>query len=146
MNLKAVYPFSLIRHGIPFDYPTSLIQYEIDTPLHELANRVGKQKTMKAYSLCAETITGLERLYRATGNTSFRYKRSLQSARHKKDIPALSTESKIRKENVFKTDSLEEEERAERFGVNAPAALLLCWAMKEMEFHSRSWPPGSSPI
>jgi glycine/D-amino acid oxidase-like deaminating enzyme len=78
--------------------------------------------------MCADAITGLESLCRTTGNTLFTYKKSLQIARHKKDIPALSTESKLRNENGFDTAFLEEEELAERFGVNAPAGLLTALA------------------
>jgi glycine/D-amino acid oxidase-like deaminating enzyme len=39
---------------------TSLLQYEIDTPLSDLVNMVGYQAAVRAYKLCSEAIYKLE--------------------------------------------------------------------------------------
>ena len=35
---------------------TSLLQYEIDTPLYQLTEMIGKEKAERAYKLCSEAI------------------------------------------------------------------------------------------
>ena len=135
MKLSAGYPFSLVKNGLPFDYPkleknirtgvlvmgggisgaltahylihagidctlvdarsiglgstcasTSLLQYEIDTPLHRLIDLSGKKNAVTAYRLCAEAIRKLESLSIQTGMTDFNYIKSLYYAAYKKDI------------------------------------------------------------
>ncbi len=105
MNLKAGYPFSLIKNGLVANYPklekdvrtdvviigggisgalvahyltqknipcvivdarsiglgstsasTSLLQYEIDTPLYRLTELIGKDAASRSYWLCKEAI------------------------------------------------------------------------------------------
>src|SRR5688572_13127183 len=105
MNLHSGYPYSMIRHGLPYDYPrleenistevvimgggisgalaayylinagidcvlidrrtiglgstcssTSLLQYEIDTPLCKLAEKIGEPGAGTAYQLCGQAI------------------------------------------------------------------------------------------
>src|SRR5688572_26225036 len=41
---------------------TSLLQYELDTPLHQLAEMIGEKKAAKTYLLCKEAIDKLIRL------------------------------------------------------------------------------------
>ena len=41
---------------------TSLLQYEIDTPLFELVKKVGKKNAVRSYQLCIEAIDKLERI------------------------------------------------------------------------------------
>ena len=39
---------------------TSLLQYEIDTPLHQLKEKVGEEHAVKSYLLCRQAIYKLE--------------------------------------------------------------------------------------
>jgi glycine/D-amino acid oxidase-like deaminating enzyme len=173
MNLKAGYPFWLIRSGLPFDYSrletdihtdvlvlgggisgalsahyivkagidcvvvdartiglgstcasTSLLQYEIDTPLCKLISLVGKKNAVRAYHLCGEAITRLASLAKTVGLDNFHLKNSLYYAAYKKDVPYIKDEFDIRKKNGFKLRYLGDSEVADEFGFEAPGAIL----------------------
>lgn len=134
MKLIAGYPFSLIRYGLPFNYPlldadiatdvviigggisgalmayhllkenidcividgrtiglgstcasTSLLQYEIDTPLSELEKKIGKNSAVTAYKLCGDAIDKLGEISEKIGLNEFERKESLFYAEFKKD-------------------------------------------------------------
>src|ERR1700754_2367837 len=134
MNLKAGYPFWLIRNGLLFEYPqlekdirtdvlvmgggisgaltahyllragisctvvdartiglgstcasTSLLQYEIDKPLCELTEMVGKRNAFRAYQLCGQAIEKLASLAEQVGLDDFKMTKSLYYAANKKD-------------------------------------------------------------
>ena len=105
---------------------TSLIQYEIDTPLHRLKEMVGYHKAVRAYQLSREAINGLKEVCKQTGDASlFEPKCSLQYASYKKDVDSLQKEYSIRKKHGFKVDLLTESELARDYGFQAPAALLV---------------------
>ncbi len=173
MILKAGYPYSLVKNGLPFDYPklerdtrtdvlvmgggisgalaahylinegidcmvvdgrsiglgstcasTSLLQYEIDTPLHQLITMVGKENAVAAYRLCAGAITRLEALARQTGMKDFAFTRSLYYAAYKKDMPMLAKEFASRKHYGFEVQELGESAIQKEFGFKAPAGIL----------------------
>jgi glycine/D-amino acid oxidase-like deaminating enzyme len=173
MNLKAGYPFSLIKNGLFRDYPklekniktgvvimgggisgaltahfltqngvdcvvvdrrtiglgstcasTSLLQYEIDIPLHELAEKVGIKNAARSYHLCKEAIDKLVALAEKIGFTDIRKKKSLYYAAAKKDIVQLQKEFKIRKEQGFRVQYIDEAAIFEKTGIHAPAAIL----------------------
>lgn len=94
---------------------TSLLQYEIDVPLTELSEKIGKAQAQRAYGLCATAIGALEEICgkldgpapgkenkerRNTlpqkGNSLFQHKESLLLASYKKDVPQLEAEYKAR--------------------------------------------------
>src|SRR6185369_1720976 len=39
---------------------TSLLQYELDVPLHQLIERIGEAKAVRAYQLCGKAISKLQ--------------------------------------------------------------------------------------
>ena len=39
---------------------TSFLQYELDKPLYKLAEQIGYQSAVRAYSMCADAIDGLQ--------------------------------------------------------------------------------------
>src|ERR1700749_2463097 len=41
---------------------TALLQYEIDTPMHELCGKVGEQNAVRSYKLCLEAIDKLQKM------------------------------------------------------------------------------------
>lgn len=174
MNLHTNYPYALLKHGIPYGYPslqtniktdvaimgagitgsliawhlaqqgipcvvldkrhagmgstaasTSLIQYELDTPLHQLVNMVGEKNAVKAYQLCVQAISDLEALCKQLkGEKLFERKCSLQYASSKSHVKALQEEYAIRKKHGFELDFLEEADIKKMFGFTAPAGLL----------------------
>lgn len=173
MNLKAGYPFWLIKNGLPFTYPkldtdidtevaiigagisgalvryhlleagvkcvmldartiglgstsasTSLLQYEIDTPLIKLIEMVGKEKAERAYQLCGEAILELAEIARKIKFKRFEMKKSLYYAAYKKDTPKLKRECKAREEAGFKVKYLDENQVKAVFGIDSHGAIL----------------------
>ncbi|MCY7311176.1 MAG: FAD-binding oxidoreductase, partial [Chitinophagaceae bacterium] len=56
---------------------TSLLQYEIDTPLHKLSTMVGEKNAARSYWLCKEAIDKLVRLANKIGFADIQKKKSL---------------------------------------------------------------------
>lgn len=173
MNLKAGYPYSLVRSGMPSDYPkldkdlktdvlvlgggisgalashylvragvkcvvvdgrtiglgstcasTSLLQYEIDTKLHELVDLVGAKNAVRAYKLCEQSIFELEKLAARIGFEDFERKKSFYFAADDKDIPSLKKEYTIRKKAGFDVKWLNASAIARQFKFEAPGGIL----------------------
>jgi glycine/D-amino acid oxidase-like deaminating enzyme len=191
MDLQSGYPYSLIRNGLPFNYPwlekdirtevavigggisgaltayaltkagipcvvadartiglgstaasTSLLQYEIDTPLSELRQKAGIAAANRAYELCAAAITELKDICRAIRFPHFEMKRSLYLASFRKDVALLQAEYAARKELGLKMEWWDAATVAEKMGFAAPAAIyshtaaqtdayLLCHALHQ---------------
>lgn len=101
---------------------TSLIQYEIDIPLTELAERIGLQKAEQAYSLCYESLSALEKICRRV-NAYFEPRESLFLASLKKHMPLLEKEYVARKALGFDVDLWSPDKLSQTMGFSAPAAL-----------------------
>ena len=77
---------------------TSLLQYEIDTPLHQLAKKVGEENAVKSYLLCHQSLFILKDICAKLNDTGiFESKPSLQFASFKKDVENLYKEYELRK-------------------------------------------------
>mgnify|MGYP003578340523 CR=1 FL=1 len=103
---------------------TSLLQYEIDTPLHKLVNMLGTKAAVRSYKLCESAIFKLAALAKKIGVKDFQFKKSLYCAAYKKDIPYLKCEFDARKKYGFKVKWLEEKTILKEFGFASPAAIL----------------------
>lgn len=103
---------------------TSLLQYEIDTPLTELTGMIGKANAFDAYKLSSAAIDKLEVIAEKIGFDNFERKESLYFAAKKKDVSFLQAEFKLRKKAGFDIRFLEEAQVEKKFGFSAPAALL----------------------
>lgn len=103
---------------------TSLLQYEIDVPLHRLSSMIGKEKAERAYTLCSEAIDKLGDIAKKLDVDSFETKKSLYYAAFKKDITKLKKEFEARKAAGFKVRYLEEKEVRKEFGIDSPGAIL----------------------
>lgn len=173
MNLKAGYPFSLIKNGLVATYPkleknihtdviilgggisgalmayqlikmgiacvivdarsiglgstcasTSLLQYEIDTPLHKLANQIGENNAARAYWLCRDAIDTLAAVAAKIGFEDIQNKKSLYYAAAKKDVSYLLKEFASRKKHGFNVQFLSASDVLNKYGITAPAAIL----------------------
>ncbi|MET0759550.1 MAG: FAD-dependent oxidoreductase [Flavobacterium sp.] len=173
MNLKAGFPFWLIKDGLPYTFPkltknietdvviigagisgalvryylinagincvtvdsrtiglgsscasTSLLQYEIDTPLSELKNLVGEKNAERAYQLCNHAIEELGKIAKRLDFEEFEFKKSLYYAAYKKDIPFLKKEFGARKKAGFDVRYLDENAVREEFNFSSPGAIL----------------------
>ena len=109
---------------------TSLLQYEIDTPLSELKNLVGIENAVRSYQLCAESIETINTISKKLNYKEFKAVKSLYYASYKKDVPFLKEEFEIRKKNGFQVIYLSEEQLKKQFNISAPAAILSQCAAK----------------
>lgn len=103
---------------------TSLLQYEIDTPLHKLINMIGKEAAERSYQLCDYAIDELEKIAKKLKLDEFERKKSLYYAAYKKDVPMLEKEFEARKEAGFDVQLLNEKQIHHQFGFKAPLAIL----------------------
>lgn len=104
---------------------TALIQYEIDTHLADLIERVGAERAVRAYRLCLEAVRGIETL--AVGGRDgcgWRSTRSLYLASRRRDRRALEQERLARRSAGIEVELLSERDIRERFSFSRPAALL----------------------
>lgn len=104
---------------------TALLQYEVDVPLRDLIERVGKAGAWRAYQLCYEAIDRIGRL--ATGlriDCDFEPKPSLFLGRTKDEIPELEKECRLRREAGIEVDFWTAADIEQRFSFSRPAALF----------------------
>ncbi|NMH27337.1 NAD(P)/FAD-dependent oxidoreductase [Flavobacterium silvaticum] len=103
---------------------TALLQYEIDTPLHQLREMIGIEKADRAFHLCNQSITDIASIANKIGHSDFEYKDSLYFAAYKKDVPFLKKEFEARKQAGFNVKWIDEKEVRDAFGFSSPAAIL----------------------
>lgn len=103
---------------------TALLQYEIDTPLRELARRYGLDAALLAYRACAQAIDALRTLATQLDDVDFRSARSLYYASQRRHLGPLLEEFELRSRHGFAVDWLDAAGVAEEFGFNAPGAIL----------------------
>jgi len=103
---------------------TSLLQYEIDTPLHELIKMVGEKNAVRSYKLGVSAITKLSELATKTGMKDFEMKKSLYYAAYKKDISFLKKEFEARNKYGFKVKWLDADQVFKQFGFSCPGGIL----------------------
>ncbi|BEV03997.1 FAD-binding oxidoreductase [Chryseobacterium gambrini] len=96
---------------------TSMLQYEIDVPLFELIEKIGKKGAVASYKACSDSIDKLEKLTgEIKSDSGFKRKKSLYYASKKKDVVWLKKEFNARKDAGFKVKWLESDEISKQFG------------------------------
>ncbi|HYJ37131.1 MAG TPA: FAD-dependent oxidoreductase, partial [Chitinophagaceae bacterium] len=104
---------------------TSLLQYEIDTPLHELQKSVGSENAAKSYLLCKESIYELGKIARQLDlDVDFGLRSSLQYASRHSHVKKLQKEFNARKAIGIDLNFLEETDIKKLFHFKKPAGLL----------------------
>ena len=104
---------------------TALIQYEIDTHLVDLIDRVGADHAVRSYRLCVDAVRGIEDLARSAGDgCGWRSTKSLYLASRRGDRRALEREHLARRAAGIEVDLLDNRDIRERFSFVRPAALL----------------------
>lgn len=104
---------------------TSLLQYEVDTHLHELIDLVGERDAVRSYQVCLEALDKAEHLIAGLGDDcGFERKTSLYLASRKRDVPSLKQEFETRRKYGFRLDLLSQADMEVHFSFSAPAALL----------------------
>ncbi|CAD7812296.1 Gamma-glutamylputrescine oxidoreductase [Chryseobacterium aquaeductus] len=96
---------------------TSMLQYEIDTPLYELIELIGEKGAVESYKACSKAIDDLEKLAKVIkARSGFKRKQSLYFASKKKDAIWLEKEYDARKKAGFDVAWLGPEDIEEKFG------------------------------
>ncbi len=104
---------------------TAFLQYEIDTPLRELAAKVGYKPALQAYRLCRDAIYDISKICHSMNpDFDFHIKPSLQYATYKKDLEPLREEYALRLKNGFDVQWIDERELREKFEITASGAIL----------------------
>ena len=102
---------------------TALLQYEIDTPLHELKELVGLDHAVRSYLACARSIGQLEAIARKIGASDFAYHPSVQYASKASHVEGLRKEATLRNEHGLAVELLEGSEVMRVIPFESPAAL-----------------------
>lgn len=104
---------------------TALLQYEIDTPLVELIERLGRRDAEQAYRVCLDSIGKVGELCAGLGDDcGFAPKKSVYLATKKREIEDLRAECAARQAAGIDVEFLTETDIDERFSFQRPAALL----------------------
>jgi glycine/D-amino acid oxidase-like deaminating enzyme len=104
---------------------TALLQYEIDTELHDLIGSVGEAQAVRSYRLGLEAIDTVERLAgELKDDCGFERKTSLYLASRKSDVSKLRQEYETRKAFGFHVEYLEAKDIESRASFAAPGAIL----------------------
>jgi glycine/D-amino acid oxidase-like deaminating enzyme len=104
---------------------TALLQYEIDTELHELAKRIGQENAVRAYKLGLEAIDEIERLVEGLpGRCEFERKDSFYFASKPRHAKQIDAEYEIRKANGFDVERWQDSRIAAEFPFTAPCGIL----------------------
>jgi len=98
---------------------TSMLQYEIDVPLFELSEMIGKKGAEKSYWACYDSIDDLQKISKEVkSDCGFKKKQSLYFAAFKKDVDDLKKEFEARKAAGFPVKWLSEEEIKKQFKID----------------------------
>jgi glycine/D-amino acid oxidase-like deaminating enzyme len=103
---------------------TALLQYEIDTHLVDLIDRVGKPRAEAAYLACRHGLAHLRRLCRELdGGIGLHARPSVYLASRRDRVPALRAEARARQRLGLSCRVLGHDELRREFELDAPLAL-----------------------
>lgn len=102
---------------------TALLQYEIDTPLHELIGHVGLSHAVRAYQASVYSVNALIELASRLGNSSIQPRKSVQYASRERHVRSLKEEAEIRNTCGIPVELLIGAETRQALPFEAPAAL-----------------------
>jgi len=103
---------------------TSLLQYELDIPLHQLKKIVGARNAVRAYQLCGEAVDKLVDLMTRIEFKDFETRMSLYFSRHRRQKKFMEDEWHARKEAGFDVRLLTATEMRELYGLQAEYGIL----------------------
>lgn len=104
---------------------TSMLQYELDIPLHELIELIGEEAAVASYRQCRDAIYQIQEVAKEVKSTCcFELKKSLYFCADKKDLPSLKKEYETRKKYGFEVEWLEEETLLKNYGIVSKGAIL----------------------
>ncbi|MCE4508967.1 NAD(P)/FAD-dependent oxidoreductase, partial [Xanthomonas hortorum] len=103
---------------------TALLQYEIDTPMIELARQHGMPAAALAYGACAQAILDLQGLCNTLGGCDFTRQDSLYYASRARDLKDLRSELEARQAHALPVEWIERAPLWHNYGVRSEGAIL----------------------
>lgn len=105
---------------------TALLQYEIDTPLRELIEKIGTDHAVRSYKLCLQSIDDLGKLSSKFFNKSdFKKKPSFQFTSTKSDLKKHQHEFDLRRTHkISQTTWLHPKDIKDKFGFDKLGGIL----------------------
>ncbi len=103
---------------------TSLLQYELDIPLHLLSKKIGWNAASRTYQLCGEAIEILISIMTNIGYKEFEERNSLFFSTYRKEMQFIQDECKARRDAGFIVDILCKDELKKNFGLAAESGIL----------------------
>lgn len=104
---------------------TSMLQYEIDTPLYKLSEMIGEEGAVRCYKAGIESIQRLRDLItRQDIDCGFRMQKSLYLAHNKKASEWLKKEYKIRDKHKLGVAWLDADEVKRKYGIVSHGAIF----------------------
>jgi glycine/D-amino acid oxidase-like deaminating enzyme len=102
---------------------TSLLQYELDIPLHQLAKKIGWEKASRVFQVCGEAIDKLTVIMDRIGFKEYEKIPSLFFTTHRQDKKFMEKECEARRKAGFEVRMMTSEELATAYGLKAYAAI-----------------------
>ncbi len=104
---------------------TCLLQYEIDTQVSELIQKIGKKNAIQSYLMCRDSIYEIQEIDKWLSlKSGFEIKKSIYLASLKKDVKKLEEEFILRKGAGINLRFLEKDQLNREYNIEAPAALI----------------------
>jgi len=104
---------------------TALLQYEIDVPLCELTEKIGREDAERAYWLCHGSIDQLEKIIRELGGgCDFQRKHSVYLASNEDDLPMLEEEFQAREQAGIRVVFFDQKMIKSKFSFSRPGAIV----------------------
>ncbi len=103
---------------------TSLLQYELDAPLHQLIDKVGKTNAVRAYQLCGLSIDILIGIMEKIGYREFDRRKSLYYTSHSSQKSFIKKEFEARRNAGFNVEILTRDQLKAEYGMKAEYAIL----------------------
>jgi FAD dependent oxidoreductase. len=103
---------------------TALLQYEIDVPLIELAEKIGEEHAAIAYTACLKSISDLDTVFKSIGyDPDFEKVPSVFYAGNKKGVQLIRKEYSIRQKYNLPVNFLDKKELENKYNIKARCAL-----------------------
>jgi len=104
---------------------TSLLSFELDTPLWELAGLIGEEDAVASYQACIESIHKIEKVVKELSiPCDFIRRKSYYFAETGRDVHNLEKEVTMRRKHDVPVEFLQQREIEGLFSFSRPAALL----------------------
>ena len=104
---------------------TALMQYELDTPLSELIEKIGERDAVEVYRQCQRAIPDFEELVSALGDDcGFGWRPSLTLGSRRQDIDSLRREYEVRVRHGFEVEYWEQKVLRRHYPCDRPVALF----------------------